>query len=308
MRSKRHLEVFRGEGYEIRVVGAPPASLRDVYHWLLSVPWWAALAVIVAGYLVENALFAMAFLVVGGIANAAPGSLADAFFFSVQTMGTIGYGSMYPATRAANALVVVESVAGLLTTALATGLVFVRFSLTRARVVFSSRIAIGPLDGVPTLMIRVGNERRGRIVGAGFRLSLARTERTAEGVQIYRNLELDLVRSRGMALSRSWMVLHRLEPGSPLVADTPATLAAADAELTLAVTGTDETSLQPVHAQHTWRDGAIVWGARLADVLSETPDGNMLLDLRRFHELTPTAPIPGFPYGEGAGPGGAPRP
>jgi inward rectifier potassium channel len=308
MRSTRHPEVFRGEGYEIRVVGAPRATLRDVYHWILSVPWWAALSLIVAVYLVENALFAAGYVAVGGVTNAAPGSFVDAFFFSVQTMGTIGYGAMYPATRAANALVVVESVAGLLTAALATGLVFVRFSLTRARVVFSARVAIGPLDGVPTLMIRVGNERRGRIVDTVFRLDLTRTERTPEGVQIYRNVELSLVRSRAMALVRSWMILHRLEPGSPLAADSPASLAAADAELTLAVTGTDETSLQQVHAQHTWRDGSIVWGARLADVLAETPDGNVLLDLRRFHEVTPTAPIPGFPYGDGAPPGdGRPR-
>jgi inward rectifier potassium channel len=306
MAPTRRLEVFRGEGYEIRVVGAPRATLRDVYHWLLSVPWWAALGLIVVVYLLENGAFAAAYLAVGGVAHAAPGSLADAFFFSVQTMGTIGYGAMYPESRAANVLVVVESVAALLTAALATGLVFVRFSLTRARVVFSARVAIGPLDGVPTLMIRVGNERRGRIVDAGFRLTLARTERTPEGVQIYRNLDLHLVRERAAALSRSWMLLHRLDPGSPLAGDSPATLAAADAELTLAVTGIDETSLQPVHAQHTWRDGSIVWGARLADVLSETADGNVLLDLRRFHDVTPTAPTAGFPYGAGAAPGGAP--
>jgi inward rectifier potassium channel len=254
-------------------------------------------------HLVENACFALGYVVVGGVTGAAPGSLVDAFFFSVQTMGTIGYGAMYPASRAANLLVVAESVAGLLTAALATGLIFVRFSLTRPRVVFSARVAIGPLDGVPTLMIRVGNERRGRIVDAVFRLDLTRTERTPEGVQIYRNVELHLVRSRAMALARSWMILHRLEPGSPLAADSPASLAAGDAELTLAVTGMDETSLQQIHAQHTWRDRSVVWGARLADVLSETPDGNVLLDLRRFHEVTPTAPIPGFPYGDGAPPG-----
>jgi inward rectifier potassium channel len=302
MRSTRHPEVFRGEGSEIRVVGAPRAGLRDVYHWLLSVPWWAALALIVGTYLVENALFAGAYVLAGGVANAAPGSLADAFFFSVQTMGTIGYGAMYPVSRAANVIVVVESVVGLVSAALVTGLVFVRFSLTRARVMFSARVAIGPLDGVPTLMIRVGNERRGRIVDASFRLTLTRTERSSEGVQIYRNVDLPLVRDRATALSRSWMVLHRLEPASALAADSPATLAAAEAELTLGVTGTDETSLQPVHAQHTWRDGSIVWGARLADILSETPDGNIVLDLGRFHEVTPTAPIAGFPYGEATRP------
>jgi inward rectifier potassium channel len=288
-------EVVRNEGYEIRIVGLPPPTVRDLYHALLRVRWWTALAVIVGGYLALNVAFAALYLAVGGVVNAAPGSFVDAFFFSVQTMGTIGYGSMYPATRAANAVVVAESVTGLLFTALATGLVFVRFSVTRARVVFSSRVAIGPVDGEPTLMLRVGNERSSRIVDASFRLMLVRTTRTKEGASIYRSVDLPLVRNRAYALSRSWMILHRLADG-PLAAETPASLAAADAELTLAVSGMDETSLQPVHAQHTWMTGSIVWGARLADVISETPDGNMVLDLTRFHALEPTDPAPGFPY------------
>jgi len=298
MRPRDRTEVVRADGYEMRIVGVPRAGLRDLYHWLLRVPWWGALAAIVGGYLVLNALFALVYLAVGGVAGAAPGSFLDAFFFSVETMGTIGYGSMYPATRAANAVMVSESVVGLVVVALATGLVFVRFSLARARVVFSARVAVGPNDGVPTVTIRLGNERRGRIVDAGFRLTLTRTTRTEEGGVAYRATDLGLVRDRAPALSRSWTVLHRIVPGSPLAGDSPESLAAGDAELTLAVTGTDETSLQPVHAQHTWIHTSIVWGTRLADVLSETPDGNVVLDLRRFHDLAPTAPIPGFPYGE----------
>jgi len=300
MRHAGRTEVLRAEGYEMRILGVPRAGLRDVYHWLLGVPWWAALGGIVLAYLALNALFAVVYLLVGGVANAAPGSFLDAFFFSVQTMGTIGYGSMYPATRAANAVVVAESVAGLLATALATGLVFARFSQTRARVIFSSRVAIGPFDGVPTLMIRVGNERHGRIVDASFRLTLQRTTRTAEGVPFYRSTDLALVRERATALARSWTVLHRLADGSPLARDTPESVAAADVELTLAVIGTDETSLQPVHAQHTWMAGSIVWGARLADILTETPDGKLVIvDLALFHELAPTEPVAGFPYRAG---------
>ncbi len=290
-------EVYRAEGYEVRVVGGPAAGLRDLYHSLLRISWWGALAVIVGSYLALNALFAVVYLAVGGVANAAPGSFLDLFFFSVQTMGTIGYGAMYPATRLANLVVVAESVTGLVATALATGLVFVRFSQTRARVVFSSRVAIGPMDGVPTLMIRLGNERSGRIVGAAFRLTLVRTTRTTEGVAVYRNEDLPLVRERADALARSWMVLHRIGPGSPLLGDTPETLAACDAELTLSVAGTDETSMQPAHAQHTWVHRSVVWGARLADVVSEIPDGNLLLDLRRFHEVIPTEATAEFPYG-----------
>ncbi len=300
MRTPRPREIHRTEEYVFRVVGGPAPGLRDLYHALLRVPWWGALAVIVGGYLALNALFAALFVTTGGIANAERGSFADAFFFSVQTMGTIGYGSMYPATRLANALVVAESVAGLIVTALATGLVFARFSQTRARVIFSSRVAIAPMDGVPTLMIRVGNERHGRIVGTAFRATLMRTTRTSEGVTVYRTEDLPLVRERAPALERSWMILHRIVPGSPLHGDTPSSLAAGEVELTVAVSGTDETSLQPVHAQHTWLSRSIAWGARLADVVSETPGGDLLLDLRRFHELTSTEPTEAFPYGGAA--------
>jgi inward rectifier potassium channel len=153
------------------------------------------------------------------------------------------------------------------------------------------------MDGIPTLMIRVGNERRNQIVGATFRATLMRTTRTAEGVTVYRTDDLALTRDRAPALNRSWMILHHLGPTSPLHGQTPESLAACDAELTLAVAGTDDTSLQPVHAQHTWLHHEIVWGARLADVISETAEGDLLLDLRRFHELTSTEPSEAFPYG-----------
>jgi inward rectifier potassium channel len=282
-------EIQRTAAYNIHIIGAPAPGMHDLYHALLRVPWWAAFAVIVGTYLFLNGLFAALYVWVGGVANARAGSFLDAFFFSVQTMGTVGYGTMYPASTAANFLVVAESVTGLVLTALATGLVFVRFSQTRARLLFSSKVAIGPMDGVPTLMLRVGNERRGNIVGTEFRLTFTRTSKTAEGMTVYRLEELPLVRSRAPALSRSWAVLHRIVEGSPLHGYDAAEFAASDAELQLEVVGLDDTSLQPVHARHTWFAGSVVWGARLADVISETPEGDMILDLRNFHEVVPIA-------------------
>jgi inward rectifier potassium channel len=289
-------EVIQGQGYEVRIVGGRRGGWRDAYHWFLIVPWWGALGAIAAGYLALNGLFACFYLLSGGIEHAAPGSFLDAFFFSVQTMGTIGYGEMVPVTRVANALVVAESVTGLFVIAMATGLVFARFSRTRGRVAFSSRVAVSPVDGVPHLMIRVGNERRrNNIVDAAFRLALMRTTHTAEGVTVYRTQDLQLVRAGAPALQRSWMVLHRIDADSPLARESPESLMASDAELTLSVSGIDDTSLQPVHARHTWLADSVVFGARLADVVSETPEG-ITLDLRRFHDLVPSEPAAGFPY------------
>lgn len=282
--------------YKIHVVGARRTELRDLYHALLKIPWWAALAVIAGCYLALNALFALLYLWVGGVANAAPGSFLDAFFFSVQTMGTIGYGAMYPATRAANAVVVGESLCGLVVTALATGLVFVRFSLTRGRLVFSHCAAIGPMNGVPTLQIRIGNDRNNQIFDAQIRLMLMISTVTEEGMRFYRNTDLPLLRSHAPALSRSWSVLHAIDAQSPLHGQTPESLEKMEAELTVTVSGTDETSLQTVYGRRTYEAREVSWGARLADVLSDLPNGDLQLDVRKFHELTPTAPIPGFPY------------
>jgi inward rectifier potassium channel len=278
------------------VIGAPRTTLRDFYHLFLRMRWSVAIALIVGSYLVLNAVFAAVFVSLGGIVNARAGSFWDAFCFSVQTMGTIGYGAMYPASAAANAVVVSESVVSLLVTALTTGLVFAKFSLSSARIAFSRVAAIGPMDGVPTLMLRVGNERGNTILEATIRVVMLRTERHKEGTMFYRMIDLPLARERSPAMARSWTVLHPIAPGSPLYGLTPEQAKRDEVELLVTVVGTDDTSLQPVHARKRYLDSDIAWGARHSDILSETEDGNIVLDVRRFHDIEPTRPIDGFPY------------
>src|SRR5207253_6705077 len=137
-------------------------------------------------FLVINLLFALAYLGVGGVAGAAPGSLADHFFFSVQTMGTIGYGVMHPQTWPAETLVTCEVIVGVSLVALATGMLFAKFSVPRARMRFAESATVSPFDGVPTLMFRLGNERASQVIEATVRVVLVRTERTSEGVVYYR--------------------------------------------------------------------------------------------------------------------------
>lgn len=295
-RKRRKPKDKRGPAYEFRVVGGSNAVFRDLYHGFLRKPWPYALVAIVAAFLAINAVFAVPYWLLGGIAGARPGSYLDAFFFSVQTMGTIGYGAMYPVSPLANALVVAESVTGLLATALATGLVFAKFSLSSARIVFTDEMVITPMDGVPTLMFRVGNERSSQIVEAELRVSMVRTETTREGMTFYRLYDLELTRGRSQAFSRSWTAMHKIDDKSPLHGQTPETLRACEAELFVTVMGTDDTSLQPVHARRTYAPDEIVFGARHVDILSETSDGHMLLDLRRFHDTVPTEATETFPY------------
>jgi inward rectifier potassium channel len=197
-----------GADYEIRIVGDRRTPLRDFYHALLELPWWATIATISGAFLAANALFALAYLLVGGVEHAARGSFGDAFFFSVQTMGTIGYGAMFPGSTAANVVVVVESIVSLLLTAMSTGLVVAKVARPTARVMFTRHAVISPFDGMPTLMFRLGNERGNQIVDAKIRVVLYRTERTSDGRTHYRPLDLQLLRAQALSLSRSWNVLH----------------------------------------------------------------------------------------------------
>ncbi|HXX66379.1 MAG TPA: ion channel [Polyangiaceae bacterium] len=286
----------RSDESEITVVGAPRTLVRDVYHRFLVVRWPVAIGAIVVSYLGLNTLFAAAYYVSGGVANARPGSLFDVFCFSVQTMGTIGYGAMYPTTAASNTIVVVESVTSLLVTALATGLVFAKFSRSTARVAFSNSAVIGPMEGVPTLMVRVGNERGNAILEATLRITMTRTEKTKEGMTFYKLYDLRLVRERSPMMRRSWTVLHRIDDGSPLLGGTPETVERDEIELVVTLAGVDDTSMQPVHARKRYRGSDILWGARHADILSEGANGSIILDVRRFHDVVPTEPMDGFPY------------
>lgn len=285
-----------GADYRIKVLGHRPTPLRDFYHALLQMPWLGTFAVISGLYLLANAAFALGYYFTGGIAHAAPGSFSDDFFFSVQTMGTIGYGAMYPESVSANILVVAESIVGLLITALSTGLVFAKFSLSRGRIQFTRNAVITLMNGVPTLMFRLGNERGNQIVNAEFRVVLVRTERTREGLTFYRSYDLALMRERALSLSRSWNAVHVIGPGSPQHGQTPESLEAQEVELQIMVVGIDDITMQPVHASHRYLARHILWGSKLVDILSEEKNGDMVLDLRRFHDTEPTQPTPEFPY------------
>jgi inward rectifier potassium channel len=285
-----------GADYEIRIIGDKATPLRDFYHALMRLSWPATLAVIAGWFLTANTLFALGFLATGGVAHAREGSFSDAFFFSAQTIGTIGYGAMYPESPAANVLVVAEAIVGIMLTALVTGLVFAKFSRPTARVVFTREAVISPMNGVPTLMIRLGNERGNELVDVKIRATLFLTEVTAEGTNFYRMHDLKLSRAHASTLSRSFTMLHAIDETSPLFGKTPESVATAEAEFVVMVVGLDDTSMQTVHASHRYFAREMLWGARHADIVSESDDGAMVVDLRKFHDVEPAAPCDGFPY------------
>jgi len=260
----------------------------DLYHFMLRISWCSFLFGGVALYIAANAVFALLYLLEpSAIGNARPGSFADAFFFSVQTIATIGYGQLVPATLYANLLVTVETATGLMFLALATGLVFARFSRPIARMLFSRVAVIGPHNGQPTLSFRLANVRRNQILQAEVAVTLVRDERTQEGVLIRRFYDLTLARYRSPVFALTFTVMHEIDKDSPLWGASAATLTAQNVELVVTATGIDETIAQRVHARTSYLPDEILWGHRFVDVIGWTEDGRRVIDYRRFHDTAP---------------------
>ena len=246
-------------------------------------PWSLYFALIAFAYVAFNFVFAWLFLLEDGSIAGARRGFADAFFFSVQTMATIGYGEMRPETLYANILVSVEVLLGLVGFALATGVIFARFSRPTARILFSDVAVVTPYDGRPTLMFRAANQRRNRILEAHVTLTLARNEITAEGSWVRRLRDLPVERQRTPLFQLSWTVLHVIGPGSPLHGATQDDLAGQDAELIATIVGIDETLSQTVYARQSYAAEHILFGRRFADILARG-DGSREIDYSRFHE------------------------
>lgn len=281
---------------DVTIVGARPHPLRDAYLLVMRMRWGYLVGLIAGVVTAINLIFAVIYATLGGVTGAAPSSLHDAFFFSVETMGTIGYGAMYPTSTTAHTVVTIESIVSMLIVALVTGIVFARFSQSSGQLVFSDKATISPINGVPTLAFRVGNDRASTVFEARVRAALIRTEKTDEGMTFYRLIDLKLSRDSSQALARSWTVMHPIDEDSPLFGATPEACEAQEVELMVSIVGTDDTSLQPVHGRTRYLLGDIVWGARLDDVLSELPDGRLQLDIRKFDSIVPTKPTEKFPY------------
>lgn len=262
------------------------ARTLDVYHSVLTCTWVQFFASIAVLYVVFNLAFAGLYLLDGhAIANARPGSFADAFFFSVQTMATIGYGQLYPQTLYGNLVVTLEVLLGMCSLALATGLIFARFSRPTARVMFSAVAIITPYDGVPTLMFRAANQRRNQILEAQVNVAVLRDQRTREGRQMRRFHDLALSRAHTPMFGLTWTVMHPIAEGSPLHGATPESLAAENAEIVVTLSGIDGTFAQTIYARHSYVADEVLWNRRFADILGQLEDGTRVIDYRRFHEV-----------------------
>ncbi len=285
--SRRRL-LNRDGSFNVERKRLPFLRSLNPYHTLLTITWPRFYLLIFSSYLLFNVLFAAAYYSCG------PGSLAGAveksgearfledFFFSVQTSTTIGYGRIAPFSTMANVLASVEALTGLLAFALATSLMFARFSRPDARVLYSRQAIIAPYRGINGLMFRIANERNSQLIQVGVQVLLSRIDN--EGKTTLRRFHrLSLERDEVAFFPLTWTVVHPIDRKSPLHGQTEEEFRAADSEILVLISATDETFSQTVNSRSSYKADEVVWGAKFADVFGQKPDGTITVDLHRIH-------------------------
>jgi inward rectifier potassium channel len=285
-RSEGKSELIRLGHWEIETLGLSQSFWTDLYYRAMTAFWPVFFGSAALIFIALNVVFAFLYsLGHDPIANAAENGLLAPFYFSIETLATVGYGDMHPQTNYGHLVATVEIFTGMSFLAVMTGLIFARFSRPRARFVFANTAVITRHEGKLALMIRTANARHNTISRASARLWLIRAERTKEADQLRRFYELKLDRSEHPMFVLSWMLFHVIDKESPLYGTTSSDLAEGDALLVLNVGGLDDSSAQQLHARHVYSWCDIRWHYRYKDITSASPQGRFLLDYTKFHDV-----------------------
>src|SRR5580704_12042262 len=274
--------------FEVETRGLGAGFWTDFYHRSMIVSWPLFFASAALIFVLLNAVFAALYMLgdhpVANVADDLPLSL---FYFSIETLATVGYGDMHPQTNYGHLVATVEIFTGMSFLAVMTGLIFARFSRPKARFVFAKYPVVGNRQGQPTLMIRVANARHNTISQATARLWLVREEQMAEGDTVRRFYELILDRNEHPVFSLSWTLYHAIDETSPLYHMDREELVAADATLVLNLGGVDDSSAQRLAARKVYSAENIRWRQRYVDITGDSPQGRLLLDYTKFHDVIP---------------------
>jgi inward rectifier potassium channel len=257
----------------------------------MTISWPRLFGTLAAFFLAFDVLFGYLYhLVPGCIANLNPPGFAGAFFFSVETLATVGYGDMHPQTLYGHTVAMAEIFVGVMSLAVITGIMFARFSRPRARFLFTKNAVVRPIDGKQTLIIRAANQRQNVVQDASAKLRMIRDEVTEEGFRIRRVIDLALVRSQHPMFVLGWTIMHVIDHTSPLKSETAESLRDHDATFVLSVSGTDETTGQVLMARGEYSSADILWNASFRDILEEAEDGTLSIDYSKFHDVEPFPP------------------
>ena len=279
----------RDGSFNPRRRGLPFLTWLAPYHFFLTISWPKFLALITAGYFTANVFFALLYLACGvGALEGIPssqtgGSFGRAFFFSVETLSTIGYGNIVPNGVAPHMVMTVEALTGLLVFALGTGILFARFSRPTAAIVFSSKSVIAPYRGLTAFMFRVTNGRSNQIVEIEAKVLFSRIEGSVRKYD-----ELKLERSRVTFFPLSWTVVHPIDEKSPMRGYTHADFVTKDAEFLILLAGIDETFSQTVHARSSYKPDELVVGHKFVNIYNDVDErGIISIDVRRLSDTEP---------------------
>jgi inward rectifier potassium channel len=260
---------------------------------ILTLSWPAFAGFVFGVYLLVNLVFAALYLLKAhAIAEMAPGSFSDAFFFSVETLATVGYGHMYPDTFYGHMVAMLEIIVGMFGLAVITGLIFVRFSRPTARIQFSKVMIIAPFDGVPNLMIRVANLRHQAMVEPEFRMILLRNVMTAEGDEVRRFRSLKLEFDHLIAFPAVMTVRHRVDEESPLFGMTPEDFQQQDILIMASIVGVDTVIVAPVQSFGNYHHKEIQWNRRFVEIYDQSSEGEWTVDYARIDETEEIGPLP----------------
>lgn len=272
-------------------VGVNRFSFDDPYYLIMAMRWPTFMVAVLAMFLAANLLFAgLYWLAPAAVANVRPGHFEDAFFFSVETLATVGYGVMTPATPYGHAIATAEIFVGMFLTALTTGAFFARFARPRARLLFSENAVIAPYEGGQALMLRVASRRMQGISEATARIVYLRQE-MVEGTRFRRITELPLARSNLPVLSLSWTLIHPIDEHSPLWNLSAERIQAEAPVLLVSISGFDEAISAPISDRKTYRPGDVRLDHTFVDILRDLPNGFVELDLTRLHDIQPLSGV-----------------
>lgn len=272
--------------YELGKKGARRYDWRDPYHFAVSLSWPGFFALFVGLELALNLLFGVLYLLQpGSVANARPGVIWDEFFFSLETLATVGYGVMAPATLYGHVISGIEIIVGMMFIAVMTGLTFVRFSRPRGKFLWADKAVVASYNGRPTLMVRLGNGRAGLLTDANARMAALIGERTQEGQFFRRVHDLRLSRSRMPVFALTWTLMHDLDESSPLFGFDAEKFARSDIRLFAAVDAHDRALAADVSDMKDYGPPEVAFGMRYADAVSIDAEGRTIADLGRLSLL-----------------------
>ncbi|MGZ5005865.1 MAG: ion channel [Chthoniobacterales bacterium] len=283
---------IRSGQVEFLKINAARAGWRDNYHWVLSLTWPRFALFLASSYILINLLFATLYVLGKNcIADMTPGSFPQAFFFSVETLATVGYGHKYPATVYGHVIVTLEIFLGMIWIAVITGLIFVRFARPTARILFSRAILIGNHDGKLSLAFRVANLRHTSMVEARFRIIFSRDELIKEGGDIRRFYDLKVYPQHMISFPAALVIRHTIDQQSPLWGETAETLEKTDAFFLASTVSIETVMAAEVQSQQDYSWSDIRWNERFVDVYEETEDGKLKVDYGRLHDTEPVPTI-----------------